>query len=164
VEGSTRDYLSTSGASKRVLQVSTNSGLITLFSGVIFAKMLLLPLPTFLSHRNRHGGGAGVLRQGPNRAAQGACPRAGATPRGGIEAREAGWTPRLGRGRARMGQGATLPGVGAGRGTPMGKKTKISHGSNGEHPSGKETLAGAEDEFVDRRIFRGPIDEPNVPT
>jgi hypothetical protein len=46
----------------------------------------------------------------------------------------------------------------------MGKKTKNSHGSNGEHSSVKETLAGAEDEFVDRRIFRGPIDEPNVPT
>jgi hypothetical protein len=31
----------------------------------------------------------------------------------------------------------------------MGKRTKNSHDSNGEYSPGKETLAGAEDEFID---------------
>jgi hypothetical protein len=82
------------------------------------------------------GGGAGAVRQGPDCVMQGACPRAGG-PRlgGGTEAREAGWTSRLGRGHARTGQGATLSGAGAGRVRERGCRAGDTNGEENEELS-----------------------------
>jgi hypothetical protein len=108
---------STSGASKRVLQDSTNSGLITLFSGVIFAKLLLLPLPTFLSHRNRHGGRSRGRAPGTRPRRAGRMPAGGGHalgegPRPGRLAGHRAWAGAVrARGRAPRCQGPEQGGV-----------------------------------------------------